>query len=329
MSPAQRGSVGAEMKRRFVLDTDMGSDVDDALCLALALASPELDLVAVTHVTGDTRLRARISRRLLDLAGRHDVPVFAGEQMPLNGDPDRFVWFGNEGLGILDEKVEPSIEEEGAVDALIRLFEMERSDDLELVAVGPMTNIATALKRRPSLAARISQLTIMGGHLREISYGGNVYSPGVDYNLCSDPEASLIVLSSGIPTRLVTGDVTLQTWLTQSGWERIKAPGGALRTALAAAVEGWTPIMENLFGRPVTAPADANVAFLHDPLALTAVFDESYCTFEVLPIEPAIEAGVFRTIERRESTPRTQEMRCAVAVDAPRFREFFIERLSR
>ncbi len=329
MSPTHRASVGAAMKRRIVLDTDMGSDVDDALCLALALASPDLDLVAVTHVTGDTRLRARISRRLLDLAGRHDVPVFAGESIPLNGGPGRFGWFGNEGLGILDGKIEPSIEEEGAVDALIRLFEMERSDDLELVAVGPMTNIATALQRRPSLAARISHLTTMGGHLREISYGGTVYATGIDYNLCSDPEASMIVLSSGIPTRLVTGDVTLQTWLTQSGLERIKAAGGTLRATLAAAVDAWTPIMNDLFGRPVTAPADANVAFLHDPLALTAVFDESYCTFEVLPIEPAIEAGVFRTIERRESTPRTHEMRCAVAVDAPRFREFFIDRLMR
>lgn len=317
------------MKRRIVLDTDMGSDVDDALCLALALASPELDLVAVTHVTGDTRLRARISRRLLDLAGRHDVPVYAGEQLPLGGSRDRFVWFGNEGIGILDDAAYERIEEENAVDALIRLFEMERGDDLELVAVGPMTNIATALQRRPSLAARISRLTIMGGHLREISYAGTVYAPGVDYNLCSDPEASMIVLSSGSPTRLVTGDVTLQTWLPRSGLERIRAAGGVLRTALTAAVDAWTPIMDGLFGRPVTAAADANVAFLHDPLALTAVFDESYCTFEDLLIEPAIEAGVFRTIERRAPNPRTQAIRCAVAVDAPRFREFFIERMVR
>ena len=66
------------MVRRIVLDTDMGSDVDDALCLALALASPEIEIVAVTNVTRDTTLRARISRRLLDLAGRPDVPVYAG-----------------------------------------------------------------------------------------------------------------------------------------------------------------------------------------------------------------------------------------------------------
>jgi purine nucleosidase len=105
------------MARRIVLDTDMGSDVDDALCLALALASPEIELVAVTHVAGDTRLRARISRRLLDLAGRDEVPVFAGRRLPLAGGADRFVWFGNEGLGILDAADAGRVEDEDAVDA--------------------------------------------------------------------------------------------------------------------------------------------------------------------------------------------------------------------
>lgn len=316
------------MTQRIVLDTDMGSDVDDALCLALALASPEVELVAVTHVAGDTRLRARISRRLLDLAGRDDVPVFAGRSRPLRGDEDRFVWFGNEGVGILDASSTERVEEEDAVAALVRLFESE--DDLELVAVGPMTNVAAALECRPSLASRIRRLTVMGGHLREIAYGGKVLGPGVDYNLCSDPEASRVVLTAGIPTRLVTGDVTLQTWLTRAGLERIAARGGRLNTALAAAVMQWTPIMYRLFGIDADASwPDANVAFLHDPLALAAVFDESFCTFADLPIEPVIADGIFRTFERAAAAPGTYVMRCATAVDAPRFRDFFVERLSR
>jgi len=313
------------MTRRIVLDTDMGSDVDDALCLALALASPEIELVAVTHVAGDTRLRARISRRVLDLAGRRDVPVHAGESVPLGASPDKFVWFGNEGVGILDADDTGRVEEESAVDALIRLFEAD--GDLELVAVGPMTNVAAALARRPSLATRIRQLTIMGGHLREITYRGTVFPSGVDYNLCSDPDASLIVLRSGIPTRMVTGDVTLQTWLTRAGLDAIAARGGPLRRALVAAVEEWTPIMYRLFGADDAMRADANVAFLHDPLALASVFDESFCTFEDLAIEPRIENGVLRTIESRRLEAGTFAMRCAVAVDAARFGEFFVERL--
>jgi purine nucleosidase len=192
-----------------------------------------------------------------------------------------------------------------------------------------MTNVAAALARRPSLASRIPRLTIMGGHLREIAHGGTVFGPGIDYNLCSDPEASLAVLGAGVPTRLVTGDVTLQTWLTRGGLERIAARGGALRAALAAAVREWTPIMYRLFGfRGDAAAPQANVAFLHDPLALVSVFDESFCTFEDLAVEPAIVDGVFRTFERPLGEERGHVMRCATAVDASRFHDFFVERIA-
>ncbi len=315
------------MARRIVLDTDMGSDVDDALCLALALASPEIELVAVTHVTRDTHLRARISRKLLDLAGRKNVPVFAGAGDPLVADPERFVWFGNEGKGIIGDGDDGGVEAEDSADALIRLFHDE--DDLELVAVGPMTNLATAVQRDPGFAERVGQLTIMGGHIREISYGGSAFPHGVDYNLCSDPDASRIVLRSGVRTRLVTGDVTLQTWMTRADLEAIAEGCGPLRQALVAAVREWTPIMYRLFGGGDASRPNANVAFLHDPLALASVFDESFCTFEDMLIEPAIVEGVFRTIEHRIADTGRFVMRAATAVDAPRFREFFVERLRR
>lgn len=314
------------MTRRIVLDTDMGSDVDDALCLALALASPEVELVAVTHVAGDTQLRARISRRLLDLAGRSDVPVYAGCGAPLAGSGDRFVWFGIEGKGILDEPSGPDAED--AVGALVRLF--EQHDDLELVTVGPLTNIAAALARSPGLAARIARMTIMGGHLRDAAYGGRDLGPDVDYNLRSDPDASLAVLTAGVPIRLVPINVTLQTWLTREGLDRIAASDGALPSALVAAVREWTPIMNRLYDirAEVEAPGD-NVAFLHDPLTLTAAFDESFCQWEDLPIEVVLDRGVLRTVARPESGPRTHTMRCATAVDASRFRDFFVERLAK
>ena len=89
------------MPRRIVLDTDIGTDVDDALALALALASPELELVAITTVSGDTSLRARIAARLLALAGRADVPVHAGCEQPLAAGGG-FAQGGHEGEGILD-----------------------------------------------------------------------------------------------------------------------------------------------------------------------------------------------------------------------------------
>jgi purine nucleosidase len=312
------------MKRKLVLDTDMGSDVDDALCLALALASPELELLAVTNVGRESALRARIARKLLELAGRADVPVHAGCRVPLlagNG----YNWFGHEGAGILESGEEPAIERTHAADALLELS--LRHPGLEIAAVGPLTNLALALAKDPDFAARVGRLTIMGGHLREVSYRGRVFAPGVDYNLCSDPHASLVVLRSGIPTRLVTADVTLRTALRDADVARLEASARPLHQALARAVRIWTPVQRRLFDRPGAAPAD-NTAFLHDPLTLACVHDESFCTFETLEIEPAIDAdGVLRTFERRAPGDATVPMRCATAVDAERFRAHFVERL--
>ena len=150
------------MPRRIVLDTDIGTDVDDALALALALASPELELVAITTVAGDTTVRARIAARLLALAGRRDVPVHAGSARSL-ATPGGFAWFGHEGEGILDGTPD-AIAGEPAVDALLRLFREDGA--LELVAIGPLTNLAVALERDPTFACRVSRLTVMGGWLR-------------------------------------------------------------------------------------------------------------------------------------------------------------------
>jgi len=313
------------VRHRIVLDTDMGSDVDDALCLALALASPQIELLAITHVSRDTRLRARISKRLLELAGRPDVPVHAGREAPLSGG-DTFVWFGHEGDGILEPGAAPEIEAEDGVEALCRL--LHSHDGLEVVAVGPLTNVAAALEEDPGLAQRIARLTVMGGHIRRAAHGGCEFPPGVDYNLCSDPEASVRVLRAGIPTRLVPVDVTLQVWLRQRDLQRIEAAGGPFRSALARAVRSWTPMMHGIYSGAGASMDTENAAFLHDPLALACVYDESFCTFEDLAIEPAIEDGVFRTLERAHPGAGAFSMRCATAVDAERFRAHFVDRVA-
>lgn len=310
------------MKRRILLDTDMGTDVDDALCLALALASPEIELVAITTVAGDTQLRGRIARRLLDLAGRPDVPVFAGEGKARSGT-DSFFWHGGEGEGILEPGARVEIAAEPATAAIARLLRAQ--DDLEVVAVGPLTNLAAVLDADPALATRIPCLTIMGGHLRRIAYGAHVFAPGVDYNLCSDPEAALRTLRAAIPTRLVTGDVTLQTWIGPEDLARIGAVGTPFHRAIERAVRHWTPIQRQVFAGLGARIGDDNAAFLHDPLALACVHDESFCEFADLPVAAAIEDGVFRTLEGGAASPRV--MRCAVGVDAARFRAHFVRRL--
>lgn len=313
------------MPARILLDTDMGTDADDALCLALALAAPELELVAVTTVAGDTRRRAAIARHLLDLAGRRDVPVHAGERTPRSAGGS-FLWLGDEGDFALapDEDV-PGIADEPAPDALVRRLNAE--DGLEVVAVGPLTNLAAALERDPGIARRIARLTVMGGHVRRVAYGTHEFPHGVDYNLCSDAASSQRVLAAGMPIRLVTADVTLATWIEPADLERIEAAGTPFHAALGRAVRAWTPHMRAIFGEMGAPIGDDNVAFLHDPLALAAVYDESFCRFEDLAIEPLVGSGPFRTVEHAHPTATTRPMRCATAVDAARFRRHFVDRI--
>jgi purine nucleosidase len=303
------------MPRRIVLDTDIGTDVDDALTLALALASPELELVAVTTVSGDTALRARIAARLLALAGRADVPVHAGCAQPLAAGGG-FAQGGHEGEGILDGGPD-DFSAEPAVDALLRLF--RTGDGLELVAIGPLTNVAVALERDPGLARRVARLTLMGGWMRGVTIRGRSLPPSIDYNLCSDEAASRRVLSSGIPIRLVTPDVTVQVWLTGDDVAGLERGASPLQRALGRATRVWVPRQQHLFAGLGTPLTPDMAVFLHDPLTLACAHDESFCRIEELAIEPVTVNGVFRTLERAPGTPGTFPMRCATAVDAARF----------
>jgi purine nucleosidase len=310
--------------RPVLLDTDLGSDVDDALALALALASPELEIVGITCVGRESRRRAQITRKLLELAGREKIPVYAGCRVPMAG-VGALLWFGHEGGGILEPGEEPAVEPLHAVDAIEMLS--RRHPGLEVVGVGPMTNLAVALAKDPDLAGRIQRLTLMGGHIRRVEYGGHVYAPGVDYNLCADPHASYVVLRSGIPTRLVTADVTLRTWITEADVVALERAGHPFLGALARAVRLWTPVMERLFAGAGCDMSADNAAFLHDPLTYACAYDESFCSFADLEIETRIEDGLLRTLERPGPSDETVPMRCAVDVDARAIRAHFMERV--
>jgi purine nucleosidase len=311
--------------RRVLLDTDIGSDVDDALALGLLLASPEeLDLVAVTTVCGDTRLRARIAARLLGVAGRTRIEVCAGEETPILRGPKRFGWFGHEGKA-LPEGPDAQLSDEGAALRIVRAA--RETPDLELVAIGPLTNIARALALDPKLPARVAGLTVMGGHVRSVRLGDKELPHGIDYNLCSDPEATVAVLGAGFATTLVTADVTLQTWMGPADLERLEAAGPVAR-AIGSMLRVWTGVQKKLFsswGGP--EPRDF-VAFLHDPLTVQALIDPAPLHFETLQIIPTIERGVLRTLEGPADSKAGSSMRVATRVDANAAREAIVARLA-
>ncbi|MBB6405575.1 nucleoside hydrolase [Arthrobacter sp. AZCC_0090] len=214
--------MGAE--HRIILDTDIGSDVDDALALALILGSPEAELLGVTTVYGDTLLRARLARRLGKLAGR-DVPVYCGIGTPLSG---RDVWWpGHEGS--LHEGLEnESIQDEDAVNYLLRQV-AEHPGEVDIVAIGPLTNIAAALKEDPAFERNVRHLWIMGG-----AFG----TGEVEHNFRSDDLSASIVFKSSLNITVTGLEITRKVEMRRDQLELISA-AGPLGAALDADIRQW------------------------------------------------------------------------------------------
>jgi purine nucleosidase len=189
-----------------------------------------------------------------------------------------------------------------------------------------MTNLALALALDPELPRRVGGVTIMGGHVREARLGSFVCPFGIDYNLCSDPEASVAVLGAGFATTLVTADVTLQTWLRERDVARMEAAGPGARE-LARQIRFWEPLQRRVFSAMGGELAPDNVSFLHDPLTVWALVDPSPLRMEALQIVPTIEAGVQRVHEVPASAGIGVPMRVATDVDAAAARDAIVDRL--
>ena len=214
------------MSRPVLLDTDLGSDVDDAIALGAAARLPGAPARGRHHGRG-RRARPRLGR---GAAARPRRPqrggVCAGARDALVRR-ERFVWREIETEGY-PPGPDARLSDEPAAERIVRAA--RETPGLELVAIGPLTNLAHALALDPKLPERVARLHVMGGHIRRVAIGERVCEPGIDYNLCSDPEASAMVLGAGFATRLVTADVTLETWLRESDLARLAAaaaPGGA------------------------------------------------------------------------------------------------------
>lgn len=311
--------------RSILFDTDIGSDCDDAVALGLILnASDLLDLVAVTTVSSDTRRRAEIAAALLYLAGRSDVDVCVGERAGLARPAERYNWFGHEDACVGEAPLAP-ISNESAPERIVRAS--REVPGLEIVMVGPLTNLARALALDPELP-RHAGITIMGGHVREARIGDFVCPFGIDYNLCSDPEASMAVLGAGFRTTLIPAEVTLQTWLRGSDVAELAA-AGPLAREIARQIRLWEPVQRQLFTAMGGDLDPDNVSFLHDPLTVLALYDEEPLHFERLRIVPTIAAGVLRTLEVDPASGLGAEMRVATRVDASAIRDRIVARLLR
>jgi purine nucleosidase len=254
---AQAASTGQIAEpRRIIIDTDPG--VDDAFALFLAFTSPEVKVEAITAVAGNVPLSLTLPNalRLVEIAGRRDVPVAAGASGPLVRRLVTATYaHGENGLAGA-EFPEPTLQPvaEHAVDLIHRIVK-QSPQQITLVALGPLTNVALALQSDASLAGQIQSIVMMGGSLS----GGNV-SPAAEFNFYVDPEAASIVFNSGIPITMVGLDVTEKVSFSASHLAALEAGSGPI--SKAAAMIG-RKVMENAAKR-------GRIGFnMHDPLALS------------------------------------------------------------
>jgi purine nucleosidase len=244
--------------QKIIIDTDPGQD--DAVAILLALASDELEVLGITAVAGNVSLAQTQlnARKIIELAGRPDIPVFAGCDRPLSRDLVTAEHVhGKTGLDGI-ELPEPAIQlqPEHAVDFIIRTLREEEAETVILVPCGPLTNIAEAFRRAPDIIERVQQIVLMGGAYFEV---GNI-TPAAEFNIYVDPEAASEVFASGIPLVVLPLDVT-HSALTSVDWVKHMA---AMPNRCGPAVAGWTDFFER-FDKEKYGSLGAP---LHDPCTI-------------------------------------------------------------
>jgi purine nucleosidase len=332
---------------RIVLDTDPG--IDDALAILLALGSPELEVAAITVTGGNCPLEQGVRNALavLTLAKRTDIPVCPGVALPLLRPPlTAPETHGDSGLGNarLPEPPHPPSTEHG-VDAIVREI-MARPGEVTLVAVGPLTNVALAVRKEPRIAQHVRELIIMGGALRA---DGNTTSLG-EFNFAVDPHAAHIVLHSGFERiTLVPWDITKNVQLRGEDVQRLLQIDSPITRFVADATDFYMEFHRQAFGYAgcsVNDPAALALAFLPDLATTEPVHVEveysSELTYGKSVItytgDPNVPPGVYDKFGYDSSSwPRgwrrgfrhTPNLQLVTAFDTPRFIELFLERMER
>src|SRR5262245_35329642 len=210
--PAAAAGPQPAAKIPVLLDTDIGDDLDDALALALVLASLELDLRGVTTVAGDAHTRALIVCRLLHAVGRGDVPVASGS--PPRDSPD----FGGQMQYGLRPAFRKRPERDGAVEFLYKQLKA-RPGELTLLAIGPLTNVAELLTTHPDCKPWGKRIGLMGGAVR-VGYEGKPPA-AAEWNVKSDVKAARAVFAAGVPLVVAPLDATADLRLEGAGLRRL------------------------------------------------------------------------------------------------------------
>ncbi len=309
------------MSKRILLDTDPG--IDDSLAILLALASPEISLEGLSIVHGNCSLAQATTNALsvLELANARHIPVAVGCELPLV-QPSLLApeTHGNTGLGyakLPPPRTKPT--RQHGCDFLIETI-MSKPGEVTLVAIGPLTNVALAIRQEPRIVQSVKELIIMGGAIR---YEGNTTALA-EFNTFADPHAAHIVYHAGMPTTLVPLDVTYQCVLTQGDVDRLLQTESPLTRFVADATRFYMEFHHGFQG--------VKGCVINDPLALAIAFAPELCDYQDLPVDVDISGGVSmgKTIgDFYNYTKKPTNMRVALGVRPRELIELFLERVEK
>ena len=330
-APGEPREPPAPQRHRIIFDTDFGMiPQDDAYALMLALHSPELEILGITTVAGNWSIEQGTADvlRFLEIAERRDLPVYAGADMPLVHEPDEYArttygsWWSDAPPspppgGFAEKKAEAL----GAVQFIVDTVE-QNPGAVTLLAIGPLTNVAMALRQAPGLAAKVKRLVIMGGAVAVLPDGAGNMTPAAEFNFWVDPEAARIVLRSGIPIELSPLNVSRKAAMTRAWFEK-----------LVAADTPFTRLIRELDG-PRYAEDPERVVFMYDQIAVASLIDPTLVTTTELYVDvdtnPGVSYGAALGFDRIwPGAEGARKMAVQYDLDWERFIRMFIERVTR
>ena len=308
--------------RPIIIDTDPGQD--DAIAILAALAAPQLQVLGITAVAGNVplELTARNARILVELAGRPDIPVFAGCDRPLRRELVTAEHVhgatGIDGADLPDPVT--SLQPRHAVDWMVDTLLAAGEREITICPVGPMTNVARVLETAPEAAKHIREIVCMGGGFFE---GGNT-TPTAEFNVFVDPDAAQIVLHCGAPVTMVPLDVTHKALMTDTWINQVRALGNRTGAAAAGMLDFYERFDVDKYGTTGGPLHDPNViAYLLRP----DLYRGRHCNVEVETGSP-LTLGM-TAVDWWDVTDRLPNCYYITEVDSDGFYELLLTLLAR
>ena len=324
----------------IIIDTDPGlgepgSDIDDGLAIALALASPEVEVLGLTVVNGnvDSAVGVDVARRLAERFGRPELPVLEGATKPLTRDMQAVRALfdaavpANPHAARATERLLGPTKTQHAADWMIEQVST-RPGEITIVAIGPATNVALAIQRDPQFPRNVAEVLLMAGSAT--GYAQNVTVVG-DFNAYVDPEALDIVLRSGASLRMVGLDQTSQVMLNREDAARLRIAdnGDGVAQWIADCTEAWIDYLSEAFPNRTEHQTSC---FLHDPLVLAALLRPELCTWEPADVEVELGSELARGLVVADrglalKKPGKANAMVATCTDVTAFRQLFLNRV--